>query len=146
MTQAKVSWLEQGASVLDLSPFEALQASTTLVAQRPSDEPWLALVTPTSKDVSSFSVSLSLDAYNLFSPEVISGFSGAAENLLRRCTQEEISAMASQEKEKGNPGNLWLANEGILRLFVPSRLLEQAKSAIERLFREATSIVVNTPD
>lgn len=145
MKQSRISWLEQDASVLELSPFEALQTSTTLVAQRPPDEPWLALVKPTSKDVRFFSLSLSLDAYHLFSSEVVAGFSATAESLLGEVSQQEASEITSQEQEKGNPGNLWLANEGLLRMLIPSRLLEQAKSEIEKLFKETENVVYSKP-
>lgn len=136
MSDVEITWVDQDDSVLDLSPFELLQATASWSAGRPSGEPWLAVTKPTTHGQGFSAISLSLDAYHRFSNELVRRFAEQCEELLDRCTVEETEEMKRQEIQKGNPGMLWQANQGLLRLLLPARLVDDAKKTIEKLFQQ----------
>lgn len=130
MPDIKITWQLLDSSVLKLPPGEVLQRSTEWASQRPSDEPWLATLSPVSKDGSYFAISLALDAFHAFTPEAVGAFSRASEHLLSLCSAQERDEMGKQERKKGNPGQLWTAKRRIFRVITPARLLSDAKGEI----------------
>jgi hypothetical protein len=131
MTQKiKISWLDQDVSVLKLNPMEIINASAEWSANRPLDEPWLATTKPTSFSQKYFTIALSLDAFTKFKKKVRQEFIIECKKLLELCSLNEIEEIKKEEIEKGNPGDLYISDEGILRLIIPSRLVDKAKSFI----------------
>lgn len=128
----RISWQELDKSLLNLTPAEALATSTAWSAQRPADEPWLAVIKPLSDDV--VSISLSLDAYHEFSSEIRDSFRALSEQLHAECSADEITAMEKDERTRGNTGALTRVTSGLLRVLLPARLSGRAKAVIaERL-------------
>jgi hypothetical protein len=134
VTFAKISWLDHDESVLRMNPMELLNASALWASQRPADEPWLATTKPTTPTKECFTIALSLDAYHFFVEPVRRAFSQECVLILDECTVEEIQRMKSDELAKGNPGHLCLVEPNLLRLQVPARLLERAKTRVECVF------------
>ncbi len=143
MKRVKITWIDQDASVLDLGPAQLLSVSAQWSASRPSDEPWLAVTKPISRDGGFSTLSLSLDAFHRFSDEVVRKFGVMAEDLLTHCTQDEIGCLKHAEERKGNPPELFQAHEGLLRIHLPSRLVGTAKNRVSELFGRAQNTVMD---
>lgn len=130
MRSVNISWIEHDVSVLNLEPMERLQLYTNWSASQPMDEPWLAIIEPTSRSKKYFIMSLSLNAYHKFTKTVLEEFHRECEHLLALCTLSEFEEMQAEESVKGNPGKTSQIDELGVRVIVPSRLLAQAKAAI----------------
>jgi hypothetical protein len=143
MRKTTITWQEQDKSSLKMNPMELLQHSTKLSANRPEDEPWVAVVKPNALEHDNYVLSLSLDAYHMYSEGVREEFANECETLLAMCELEEIEEIRSEEIRKGNLGELYQVDEGLLRLHIPSRLLSRAKTVIESIFRRMPGNVVD---
>ncbi|MFC1849105.1 hypothetical protein ACFL27_02750 [candidate division CSSED10-310 bacterium] len=135
MSIVKISWVEQDVSEIELSPMERLMALTRLSENTPADEPWLAIFHPTSRSKKYYLMAISLDAYWRFSDDLIKDFSLECKKILEYFDHNEISEMRNEEISKGNPGDLFNAQERLLRLFVPSHFLPKAKKRILNIFQ-----------
>lgn len=142
MKKIKITWQVQDKSVLRMNPIELLRYSTKLSSNRPKDEPWVATIKPTTLEQKNYIISLSLDAYHKYTEDILKEFKSECKKILSMCEPEEIEEMKIEEIEKGNTGELYQADEGILRLLIPSRLLNMSKIAIELAFQRTYGNIV----
>ena len=142
MQKIKISWIDQDVSVLKLNPMELIYASAEWSANRPADEPWLATTKPTSFSQKYFAITLSLDAFSKFKQNVRKEFILECKKLLELCTSNEIEEIKTEEIDKGNPGDLYISRDGILRLIIPTHLVDKAKSFITDAFKRVEGELV----
>lgn len=134
MSNVKITWIELDASVLKMNPMELLYSSTQWSTKRPVDEPWLAMIKPTSSSQKYLAVTMSLDAYHKFTDSITSEFLKEIQNIIACYSEKEIEEISEEEKQKGNTGELYISKERILKLIIPSRLLNQFKIVVTSAF------------
>lgn len=138
-----IHWIELDASILKLSPRELLQTSLLWSNDKRDDDPWLSIIKPTSLDMEYFIITLSLNTYFKFTDKIVEDFKNECLNILDKCNSIEINEMTEEEIRKGNVGELFEVQDGILRLIIPKRLLDYSKIVISNVFEHSDQEVVN---
>ena len=142
MKIVRISWQDHDKSVLEMSPMEYIMASTDWSTATPDDEPWLATCIPTSIEEEYYTLSLALDGYHVYSENIRRNFVAECKLIISLCSDHEIQKMKEHEIIKGNPGRLFDSEIGLLRIHVPSRLLQSTKERIRTMFESAEEELV----
>lgn len=137
-----IHWIELDASILKMNPRELLQASLQWTHDQKDENQWLSIIKPTSEKVDYFVLSLSLNAYLKFTDKIVEDFKKVCLNILEKYNSSEITEMAEEEIRKGNNGELFEAQEGVLRVIVPKRLLDYSKNIISDIFQRCDQEIV----
>jgi hypothetical protein len=142
MKSVQISWQDLDKSVLEMNPMEYIMASADWSAAAPDDEPWLATCIPTANDEEYFTLALALDGYHVYSEDIRRSFIAECELIISLCDDDEIQRMKEDEISKGNTGILFDSEIGLLRIHVPSRLLQYAKERLRIMFESADDALV----
>lgn len=137
----EINWIELDASIIKLNPMEQLMACTSLENDNVVGNEWMSLITPTSENMKCFVISLSNNAQFKFTDKIIDVFKDICEDILSKCSSEQIKIMVDDEVKKGNNGELIDAGGGMLQIIVPKNLLNYSKSKIENIFKKERNVV-----
>lgn len=142
MKEIDITWIKLDTTVLDLTPSELLNASIEWNSLRAPGENWLALIKPISRNEDFYLISLSLALNIRFTIEVQKRFSTECQRVVQNYSHHEVAVLTNHEVKQGNTGDLFLSSGRLLRILVPKRILDSAKSMIQSLLSNVTSDLV----
>ena len=87
-------------------------------------------------------VSLLVDAFHAFAPEVIEKFSECAARLALQMADEITAIQQEEQRQRGNKGSAFTIQDRIFRIVVPDRLREVAIDDIEACFNAPSEALI----
>lgn len=136
-----INWIELDASILKLNPMEQLMTYVSLGNEKIDGNEWVSLITPTSEDMKYYVISLSNNAEYKFTDKIINVFKSISNNVLSKCSPQQIEIMIHDEIKRGNTGELVDVGQGMLKVIIPKNLLDYSKYNIEKIFQKETNVV-----
>jgi hypothetical protein len=137
----EIRWVQLPNGIDDMTPTEQLKAFSAASEHRPRGVPWVGMIVPRLADGSYKEVGLSLVGSFRFSKQVKEDFSREAAAIEQDCSETERAWIRHNQRDRGNPEEIWGVGDGLLTATVPARLTDRVRDRLQQLIENTADPV-----